>query len=168
MSRTSNESSGLVPGIIIGVITFCLFGMLTFFALPILGGLNGGLQSPTDRIAGGDFSQEVVEYRTSVSDAAKTAQAKAFDEEKVVSAMNGFKPAPATASSIPAPIAVEEEPAVEEVEEAATPAEEPKPAETEAKPKLEEAKPAAKKTAEDTPKKKREKKAKKPKAEEPK
>lgn len=117
MSDPSHPSTNLAQGIIVGIVAFSIFGLVTYGIL-----LFGGLKSPADRIAAGDFSDEVKELRTGVTDSVKSAQSKAFNEEKVVAAMKSFKANPASASAIPVPGLVVEEPA-EVVEEPAPKAE---------------------------------------------
>ena len=115
MSGTSNESSNLAPGIVIGFVAFSLFGCITYGVLQLFG---GSLKTPTERIQAGDFSKKEKKIRTDVTSSVKKAQLDAFDEEKVVAAMAGFKAAAQADSSIPVPsLAPAEEPSPPIVEE---------------------------------------------------
>lgn len=118
-SGTSNESSNLASGIVVGIVAFSVFGLVTYGLL-----LVSGLKSPVDRIADGDFSKEVKAVRAEVTSAARKSQLEAFDEKKVVAAMASFKAAPQADSSVPVPGLV-----VEEAPQPEAPAVEPKPAE---------------------------------------
>lgn len=149
MSGNTDQPTNLISGIIIGFISFAVFGLVTMAILWL-----AKLETPTDRIVAGDFSENTIERRSFVATAARQSQEAAFDETKVAAAMSAFKAAPQSASSepvpnaapAPAPVVKKPEPAAEP-KPAATPKPKPKPAakQPEAKkPEVKNSKPAAK------------------------